>query len=172
MKTKLISLVLLSLLLTTGCSVDSIEEPIIEIGKIDEKAAIFDNNFGFSFREYGEFELVDPKYCTDLDQVMMKGSGKSESFPDSFLSSMTLCTDFSTNNKIEGYIKMGNGDQLFYYVDESGSDAKGRWFIYVYKGGTGQFSKAHGKAMVYTDMQFKTSVHGIYKSSGEGYLKY
>ncbi len=65
-----------------------------------------------------------------------------------------------------------NGEEIYFSAAESGTDAKGNWYVYVFYGGTGQFKKATGKAQVYTALDFNSGTKGQFKSKGTGFLKY
>lgn len=170
MKTKLIPLLTLAMILMSGCSLDSDETRVDPGQSVDRMLKT--ESVSFEFLEYGEFETAKPGICSSLERLEMTGFMKSEKLKASFKSVMTLCTDFSTNNKIVGSYINDAGEELFFTETESGTDAVGNWYIYVFYGGTGKFKKAEGKALVYTSMDFTSVSKGEFKSKGSGFLKY
>ena len=171
MKTKFTTLIVLALVITS-CSVESPDEPLIEIGETEQSHIRSADKLNFDFTIWGEFEIVKPQLCDGLEQLKMKGFGKSENLKEEFMSKATYCTDFSSYDKMIGFYEMLSGDKLFYYSNESGWDAMGKWMIFIFNGGTGKYVKAHGKVKVYSSMDFISATKGLYKSEGQGYLVY
>ena len=176
MKARII-IITLSVFMFMTCSYDGLEDPFMEptafeMDQMKSEVAVKQSK-PFNLKLHGEFEIVTPVSCRTLKQIDFWGAGDSNIFGIS-KSMITRCTDFKKANYIKGAHVSMTGDQLFFYSDESGSDARGDWYSFIYSGGTGKFAEASGKARVYIRMVYfgDAKEGGQFILQGEGMLSY
>ncbi|NND52295.1 MAG: hypothetical protein HKN54_07805 [Flavobacteriaceae bacterium] len=176
MKTRIIFLTALATMIFLGCSKDSLVDPNEDIRLLEMNQAKINANASkkttpFHIKGFGELEIVKPTECGFDNQVNMLGESK-ESQLGSLKTIWRNCTDFKYSNYIKGSHISPNGDELYFYSDESGSDSVGNYYMIYYYGGTGQFTNANGKLKLYYQEKWDTTDKGKYWNEGKGSISF
>lgn len=171
MKTRTILMLALSAMLIMSCSREAIEAPITDTADLEMN---FSNDgtkapttIKIFMEGFGTMKMVKPTECLGLNQVEMEGMSQELQL-GRFKTITRNCTDFGKQNYIKGmHISMESGDKLYFESEVSGIDDEGKWYNYVYVGGTGKYKDVKG------EIKYHSSSNGAildYKNHGEGYL--
>ena len=156
------------LLISLGCSKDSIDEPIIE-RQLETQTVSTKKMMTLNFKELGKFELVKPDACSFDGQYNVYGDLEDENY-GLFSTKILICTDFDSNFFLKGAQYAPNGDALHFFADHISKDGNGYWVELNYYGGTGEFEFASGQVKVKMTEGFQGNTHGAYIFYGKGTL--
>lgn len=170
MKLKLIFTMAIGALLIISCSPDNLDDPTIATYDFEMKRPQIDQAPSIMqpihLEGYGKFYLGNRNECPNLRTIMMEGVTTDGMLGD-FYTTATKCTDLIAHNFIKGELSSARGAGiLYFYSEESGNDMNGNWYIYVFTGGSGEFTGVTGEVKVYIDEDNRHN----YRLTGKGYL--